>query len=316
MTNAPDQTLRAGDGSGWAIEVDGLAKSYGSLRAVDGVDLRVSTGECFGILGPNGAGKTSTIEMIEGLRKPDSGAIEVLGVSPWPRNPKLLPRIGVQLQAASFIDKLSATEQLRVFARMYGAPLSRVAEVLELVGLSDMADVRAGRLSGGQQQRLSTACALVTDPEILFLDEPSAGLDPSARRGLWDVIERTKAKGTTVILTTHYMEEAEALCDRVAIMDHGRVLAVDTPAGLVRNLNAPTRVLLPPGALDLDAAAALPGVESTDSDLGAMILITHDPATVLQELAQRRLLDGLQIRSATLEDAFIEMTGRSLREVA
>lgn len=298
-----------------AILVEGLTKHYGELRAVDGIDLRVEIGECFGILGPNGAGKTTAIEMIEGLRKPDGGSIRVFGESPWPRNPKLLPRIGVQLQATSFIDKLTVSEQLAVFCRMYSAAPGRGAEVLELVGLSDFGDVRADRLSGGQQQRLSTACALVGDPELVFLDEPSAGLDPSARRRLWEVVERVKGEGRTIVLTTHYMEEAEVLCDRVAIMDRGRVLAVDTPPGLVRDLDAPTRVMLPPSALAVDDAAALSGVEQVDSDSGAIVLFTHDPAVVLEQLAAAKLLDGLQIRSATLEDAFLDLTGRTLDEV-
>lgn len=306
MTVVPETAL--------AIQVSGLRKAYGDVVAVDGVDLEVFEGECFGILGPNGAGKTTAVEMIEGLRRPDSGTISVLGESPWPRNPGLLPRIGVQLQAAAFIDKLTASEQLQVYVRMYGMPASRTDEVLELVGLTDMANVRADRLSGGQQQRLSTACALVGDPELLFFDEPSAGLDPSARRGLWEVIEAAKSSGKTIVLTTHYMEEAEHLCDRVAIMDRGRVLAVDTPPGLVRNLDAATKVMLPPSAIGEAEAAQLPGIESVEIDVGAIVLVTHDPAKVLEQLARLELLDGLQIRSATLEDAFIAMTGRSLAE--
>lgn len=297
-----------------AIRVDGLSKRYGEVLAVDRVDLEVRRGECFGILGPNGAGKTTAVEMIEGLRRPDAGTISVLGESPWPRNPALLPRIGVKLQAASFIDKLTAVEQLRVYARIYDVPFDRVAEVLDRVGLGEMANVRADRLSGGQQQRLSTACALIGDPELLFLDEPSAGLDPGARRGLWAVIEQAKEAGKTIVLTTHYMEEAEYLCDRVAIMDRGRVLAVDTPPGLVRDLNAPTRVMLPPNALSEAEARELDQVEEVELDVGAVVLLTHDPATVLQQLAARDLLDGLQIRSATLEDAFIAITGRRLSE--
>lgn len=297
-----------------AIVVRGLSKQYRNVVAVDGVDLQVEVGECFGILGPNGVGKTTTIEMIEGLRRPDGGTVRVLGESPWPRNPALLPRIGVQLQAKAFIDKLTAAEQLSVFGRMYGAEPARVNELLELVDLAEMADIRADRLSGGQQQRLSTACALVGDPELLFLDEPSAGLDPSARRRLWTVVGRVKEQGTTVVLTTHYMEEAEVLCDRVAIMDRGHVLAVDTPAGLVRGLDAPTRVMLPPSVMDRARAEAIEGVEAVDDEPGALVLVTHDPAAVLGQLARLGTLDGLQIRSATLEDAFIEMTGRTLAE--
>ncbi|MEI2640530.1 MAG: ABC transporter ATP-binding protein [Microthrixaceae bacterium] len=298
-----------------AILVEGLHKSYGDVRAVDGIDLRVEVGECFGILGPNGAGKTTALEMIEGLRQPDGGSITVLGESPWPRNPRLLPRIGVQLQSAAFIDKLTAMEQLLVFTGIYDMPATRAADLLELVGLAGAGDTRADRLSGGQQQRLSTACALVGDPELVFLDEPSAGLDPSARRQLWDVVERIKGDGRTVVLTTHYMEEAEVLCDRVAIMDRGRVLAVDTPPGLVRGLNAPTRVMLPPSALGQSEARRIAGVTDVEVEVGALILITHEPAAVLSALARANLLDGLQIRSATLEDAFLDLTGRPLAEV-
>jgi ABC-2 type transport system ATP-binding protein len=305
-----------------AIEVRGLTKRYGDVQAVDGVELTVAVGECVGILGPNGAGKTTTLEMIEGLREPDDGWIRVLGESPWPRNPKLLPRIGVQLQATSFIDKLTTIEQLHAFGDLYGVPAGRAEELLEIVGLSDKANIRADKLSGGQKQRLSTACALVHRPELLFLDEPSAGLDPTARRQLWQVVDAARADGTTVILTTHYMEEAEELCDRVAIMDGGRMLAVDTPPGLVRSLDAPTRVILPPGAVDETEAGSLPGVERVEVDVGALTLTTREPATVLGALADRSALEGLQVRSATLEDAFIAMTGRSLlaedteREVA
>lgn len=295
-----------------AVSVSGLRKRYGDKWAADGVDLEIHVGECFGILGPNGAGKTSTIEMIEGLREPDDGVIGVLGERPWPRNPALLPRIGVQLQAASFVDKLTAIEQLQIFGELYGANTSRAAELLDLVDLTPHAHTRADRLSGGQQQRLSTACALVGDPELIFLDEPSAGLDPSARRRLWNVVEQIKEQGRTVVLTTHFMDEAEYLCDRVAIMDRGKVLAVDSPAGLVRSLDAPTRVMLPPEAMSIVAAADLPGVDDAELDAGALVLTTTDPAVVLAHLAAAELLDGIQIRSATLEDAFIEMTGRRL----
>lgn len=297
-----------------AVSVRGLRKRYGDKWAVDGVDLDIRAGECFGILGPNGAGKTTTIEMIEGLREPDGGSIMVLGESPWPRNTKLLPRIGVQLQASSFIDKLTAREQLEVFAKLYGADGSRIDELLESVELTDLAGTRADKLSGGQQQRLSTACALVGDPELIFLDEPSAGLDPSARRRLWKVIETAKSQGRTVVLTTHYMEEAEELCDRVAIMDEGRVLAVDSPPGLVRGLDAPTRIMLPPGVVDPDTAASYAGVEGVELETGALVLLTRQPALVIGDLAEADLLDGLQMRSASLEDAFLALTGRTLTE--
>jgi ABC-2 type transport system ATP-binding protein len=233
-----------------AIEVSDLAMSYGQLRAVDGVTFEVAEGEFFGILGPNGAGKTTTLEMIEGLRRPDAGEIRVLGESPWPRNPALLPRMGVQLQASSFFERLTAREQIQTFASLYGVPAGQADEWLERVGLVEKADTRVELLSGGQSQRLSIACALVHDPEIVFLDEPTASLDPQARRNLWDLLSGLSDTGRTVVLTTHYMDEAEALCDRVAIMDRGRVLRLDTPRALVDGLDAPVRVIETRGTLE------------------------------------------------------------------
>ena len=197
---------------------------------------------------------------------------------------------------------------------LYGVPRGRAEEVLDQVGLADAADQDIDDLSGGQRQRLSIACALVHRPEVLFLDEPSAGLDPTARRNLWDVLTSVRADDTTVVLTTHYMEEAEVLCDRVAIMERGRILAADTPAGLVRQLDAPTRLLLPPMALSADRAADIAGVESTDHDTGALTLVTRRPAEVLAELARMDALDGLQVRSGTLEDVFVALTGRPLTD--
>jgi len=233
-----------------AIEVTDLALAYGELRAVDGVSFEVAEGEFFGILGPNGAGKTTTLEMIEGLRKPDAGTIRVLGESPWPRNASLLPRIGVQLQASSFFERLTAREQIHTFASLYGVTAARGDGWLEQVGLVDKADTRVEDLSGGQTQRLSIACALVHDPELVFLDEPTAALDPQARRNLWDLLSGICQAGRTVVLTTHYMDEAEALCDRVAIMDHGQLLRLDTPAALVDGLDAPVRVVESRGTLE------------------------------------------------------------------
>src|ERR1022692_2205104 len=218
-----------------------LRKSYGDLRAVDGVTFEVAPGEFFGILGPNGAGKTTTLEIIEGLRQADTGEATVLGLPPWPRNPALLPRIGVQLQASSFFERLTAREQLCTFASLYGVPARRADEMLEVVGLTDKAGTRTEKLSGGQAQRLSIACALVHGPDVLFLDEPTGALDPQARRNLWDVLRAISAEGRIVVLTTHYMDEAEILCERVAIMDHGKILQIGPPAALVRALDFPTR---------------------------------------------------------------------------
>jgi ABC-2 type transport system ATP-binding protein len=295
------------------IEVEGLRKHYGEIRAVDGIDLTVETGEFFGVLGPNGAGKTTTLELIEGLRRADDGRIEVFGEPPWPRNPALLPRIGVQHQATAFFDFLTAREQLVVFADLYGTPRSRVDELLDKVGLTEFAGLQTRKLSGGQQQRLSIAAALVHDPELVFLDEPSAALDPQARRNLWDLLRRINEEGRTVVLTTHYMEEAEYLCDRVAIIDHGRILAVDSPASLVRGLRAPTRITLPDNAIRLDEARGIGGAGQVSVDDGFITIETTSPSAVLVRLAELDALGGLQARGATLEDVFLELTGREFR---
>jgi len=301
-----------------AIAVQGLVKSYPAkdgppLKAVDGVSFSVAAGEFFGILGPNGAGKTTTLELVEGIRAPDAGTVCVLGRSPWPRDPWLLTRIGVQLQASSFFEKLTAAEQLEAFGSLYGVPAARARAMLDVVGLADKASTREDKLSGGQRQRLSIACALVHDPEIVFLDEPTAALDPQARRNLWDVLRAIQARGATVVYTTHYLDEAEALCDRVAIMDAGRILALDTPAALVRGLDAPTRVALPAHVLDLATARSLPGSGTAEAVGSDVVVSTREPARLLGSLADRDLLDGVSVRTATLEDVFLNLTGREFR---
>lgn len=295
------------------IEVSGLRKRYGDLLAVDGVTFAVEEGEFFGILGPNGAGKTTTLEMIEGLRKPDEGDLTVLGLSPWPRNSKLLPRIGVQLQASSFFERLTAREQLRTFGSLYGVPAKKADSMLELVGLDDKADTRVEKLSGGQAQRLSIACALVHDPELVFLDEPTAALDPQARRNLWDVLRTINTEGRTIVLTTHYMDEAESLCDRVAIMDAGSILRLGPPAVLVRGLDAPARISVASGVLDVADARLLPGADEAEDDGVSLTISTRDPSAVVAAMAAESALDGVQIRGATLEDVFLELTGREYR---
>jgi ABC-2 type transport system ATP-binding protein len=303
----------AATGRGYAVEVAGLVKSYGPLRAVDGVSFTVAAGEFFGILGPNGAGKTTTLEIVEGVRKADAGEVRLLGLPPWPRDPGLLRRIGVQLQASAFFDKLTAREQLETFGALYGVPRRRVSEMLELVGLTDKAGTTERKLSGGQRQRLSIACALMHDPEIVFLDEPTAALDPQARRNLWDVLRAIAGRGATVVYTTHYLDEAEALCDRVAIMDAGRILALDTPAALVRGLDAPARVALPGRVLDLAIARTLPGAGPAVLDGDEVVITTTQPARLLTALADAGRLDGVSVRTATLEDVFLQLTGREYR---
>jgi ABC-2 type transport system ATP-binding protein len=295
------------------IVVDELRKAYGQLHAVDGVSFAVRRGELFGILGPNGAGKTTTLEIIEGLRAPDSGDVTVLGQRPWPRNSSLLPRVGVQLQASAFFERLTAREQIHTFASLYGVPLAAADEWLERVGLTEKADTRTEKLSGGQLQRLSIACALVHGPEVVFLDEPTAALDPQARRNLWDLLRSLNDNGRTVVLTTHYMDEAESLCDRVAIMDHGSILELDAPEALIRGLDAGVRISVEPSALSADDAVAIDGVEQVEVDELSVHLSTHDPARVLSILAEREALHGLQVESATLEDVFLTLTGREYR---
>jgi ABC-2 type transport system ATP-binding protein len=286
-----------------AISVAGLTKRYGDHTAVDGVGFEVARGESFGILGPNGAGKTTTLEMIEGLRKPDGGAITLLGEPVWPDPRRIQARIGVQLQSTSLFDMLTARELLELFARFYlrtdAAERARIS--LALVGLEAKADDYAKRLSGGQQQRLAIALALVHDPEIVFLDEPTTGLDPQARHNLWDVIRSINGEqGKTVVLTTHYLEEAEQLCDRVAIMDEARIVALDTPAGLVAALNADARV------------------SYTDATGPHTVYVKDAQATVLEVLERARAeghaVQNLSVKGADLEDVFMQLTGREYRE--
>lgn len=295
------------------IEARGLVKRYGDLVAVDGVSLEIESGESFGVLGPNGAGKTTLLELIEGIRRPDEGSASILGLDTWPRNNALLPRIGVQLQAGAFFERLTAREQLQVFADLFGVAASRCAQVLAMVGLTEKADTYTEDLSGGQKQRLSIAFALVHDPEVVFLDEPTAALDPQARRNLWDLLRGINDAGAAVVLTTHHMDEAEQLCDRVAIMDHGRILRVDTPAALIRSLGAATRISLPEGGLPEAEARAIDGVDAVTVADGSLSMSTHDPSSVLVALAQRRALGGLHVSGATLEDVFLELTGREYR---
>ena len=293
------------------ISVRDLRKSYADVAAVDGVSFDVQQGEFFGILGPNGAGKTTTLEIIEGLRKPDSGRVTVLGLAAWPRNGMLLPRIGVQLQASSFFERLTAREQIRIFASLYAVPAKNADDMLETVGLTDQAGVRVEKLSGGQAQRLSIACALVHDPELLFLDEPTGALDPQARRNLWDLLREISSSGRTVVLTTHHMDEAESLCDRVAIMDHGKILKAGPPATLVRELDQPVRISVQSGLIPRDEAAKLAGMVTDDGV--SLTIATRDAAPVLAGLARADALAGLRVQGATLEDVFLSLTGREYR---
>jgi ABC-2 type transport system ATP-binding protein len=295
------------------IVVTDVHKSYGDIHAVDGVSFEVERGEFLGILGPNGAGKTTTLEIIEGLRRADSGEVRVLGESPWPRNTRLLPRIGVQLQASSFFERLTAREQINTFASLYGVPAAKADAMLETVGLVEKAGTPTENLSGGQAQRLSIACALVHDPEVVFLDEPTSGLDPQGRRNLWDLLRDINHQGRTVVLTTHYMDEAEALCDRVAIMDTGRILEIGPPPALVRGLDAATRISVESGALAVEEATKTFADAEVSDDGVSLTIATRSPAAVLSALAERNALRGLSVKGATLEDVFLNLTGREYR---
>jgi ABC-2 type transport system ATP-binding protein len=305
-----------------ALSVRALRKSYGDVHAVRGLDLAVAPGECFGLLGPNGAGKTTTIEICEGLLVPDSGDVELLGLR-WSRDDReLRERLGIQLQETQLADKLTVEETVRLFRSFYRRGRA-VNEVIDLVQLGEKRDARVGKLSGGQKQRLALACSIVGDPDLLFLDEPTTGLDPQSRRQLWDLITEFKARGRTILLTTHYMDEAEMLCDRVAIVDHGTIIALGTPLELIASLGAEHVVefALTNGAapLDLEALRALEGVRSARMTANQYELqvgeLHRSVPALLALLAQRGLeLAQLTTHSATLEDVFVSLTGRQLRD--
>ena len=305
-----------------ALRCRGLTKRYGDVAAVAGLDLEVRAGECFGMLGPNGAGKTTTVEIFEGLRMPDAGEVEILGDRWRGENLPLRARLGIQLQETKFPEKLTVAEVVTLFRSFYPRGLG-VGEVLALVGLEDKADGQVRTLSGGQKQRLSLGCALVGDPELLFLDEPTTGLDPQSRRQTWEIVESLKARGRTVLLTTHYMEEAARLCDRVAVVDHGRVIALGTPRELIASLGAEHVIEFAvagfDGAIDSAALAALPSVEKVVHDGGSWRLTVREVhrtvPSLLNALSERSLEPThLTTHHATLEDVFMSLTGRRLRD--
>ncbi|HVN74962.1 MAG TPA: ABC transporter ATP-binding protein [Thermoanaerobaculaceae bacterium] len=303
-----------------AVRCAGLGKRYADVVAVAGVDLELRHGECFGLLGPNGAGKTTTVEILEGLTEPNEGDVEVLGCR-WGRGDDhaLRERLGVQLQETQLGEKLTVEETLRLFASFFSRSRP-LPEVIGTVELDEKRQSRVGRLSGGQKQRLALACALVSDPEVLFLDEPTTGLDPQARLKVWEVVERFRSRGGTVLLTTHYMEEAARLCDRVAIMDHGRILALDTPAALIASLGAEQIVefrVRP--EVEPEVLSGLVGVSAVVRTGGTWKLrvsrIGEALPALLAELDRRRVaLESLATHQATLEDVFVSMTGRALRD--
>ena len=319
-----------GDAGAAALRIRGLHKAFGDVHAVDGVDLEVGPGECFGLLGPNGAGKTTTIEICEGLTAPDGGTVELLGRS-WQEDANELRQlIGMQLQETQFPDKLTVEEVLRLFRSFYRRGIT-LDEAIALAQLEEKRRARVGGLSGGQKQRLAMATALVGDPELLFLDEPTTGLDPQARRHVWDLVERLKQAGRTIILTTHYMEEAEQLCDRVAIMDHGRVIALGTPKELIATVGGEDIVEFAVGSstahlqesaravLDAEALKAIPGVQSHRVDEALHQLSVSELHTAVPRIFAALEEQGLHLsefrtHSATLEDVFVRLTGRNLRD--
>jgi ABC-2 type transport system ATP-binding protein len=302
-----------------SITVNNLVKNYGAIRAVDGISFEVEAGEIFGMLGPNGAGKTTTVEILEGLRTADSGRAEVLGMDISREGAKVKEQVGVALQTVTLMPNLSPAELLTLFGTFY--PKSIPADtLLERLGLEEKRNSKVQTLSGGQQQRLSVALALVSDPQIVFLDEPTTGLDPQARRSLWDVIEEMRKAGKTVFLTTHYMEEAEKLCDRVAIMDHGRILELDSPQGLVKSQFSERAIqFAAPEGTGPESFESLPGVIRTASEDGEVVLYSDNVQRTLGALmdwADARGMDlgDVHVRRATLEDVFLKLTGRRIRE--
>ncbi len=302
-----------------AIQCRALVKDYGSLRAVDRLDLEVRAGECFGLLGPNGAGKTTTMEILEGLLEATAGAVEVLGCTWQTDGQRLRQRIGISLQETNLADKLTVEETLGLFRSFYAAGPD-MEDLLELVSLADKRGTWYTKLSGGQKQRLAVACALVGQPELLFLDEPTTGLDPQSRRQLWGLIERFKAEGRTVLLTTHYMDEAQRLCDRVAIVDKGKVIALGTPRELIQSLGGTEVIELTCDApLDEACVKTLPGVHAVKSRSDGLALTVEQlhktlPLVLAQLHQAGRALTRLSTHHATLEDVFVNLTGRHLRD--
>jgi len=301
-----------------AVELQSLTKRYGDLVAVDNVSFAIEKGEIFGLLGPNGAGKTTTVEIIEGLRKPDSGTVNVMGIDALKDSQSIKEIIGVQLQSTTIYDEIRVGEAISLFGSYYRKSIP-APQILDEVTLNDKQDSRVDTLSGGQKQRLALALALVNDPQVLFLDEPTTGLDPQARRNVWDIIERLKGRDKTIVLTTHYMEEAEQLADRVGIIDHGRIIALDTPRNLIDRQNLESAVELVTADSDAEEKLrGLPGVNRITRDGRTYLLHTTQALSLQREimrLADQNLIriDSVSVRRATLEDVFLALTGRKLR---
>ncbi len=301
------------------IQVENLVKYFGTIRAVDGVSFEVKRGEIFGLLGPNGAGKTTALETIEGLQKPTSGRTLVLGVDTQREAAKVKEHIGVQLQASAYFEQLTLREILELFGRFYPRCV-KPEELLRKVGLLDKTNSTVGTLSGGQKQRFTIAAALVNDPEVVFLDEPTTGLDPQARRSLWEFIQHIHTEGRTVVLTTHYMEEAQSLCQRVAIMDLGKIVVMDTPTNLIHRLPTPYQIKLVSSVpLPLEDLGRLEGVKEVAVGGDNTYLLTSTDASkslsILFSWAHERgaNLEHIEVIPSTLEDVFLTLTGKQLR---
>jgi ABC-2 type transport system ATP-binding protein len=305
-----------------AVRIRNLRKTYKDVVAVDGLDLDVPAGECFGLLGPNGAGKTTTIEICEGLTAPDSGDVEVLGLH-WKSDAhELWQRLGIQLQETQLSEKLTVLETLCLFRSFYHQGPA-ADEIIGMVQLEEKRISRIGGLSGGQKQRMALACALVGEPDLLFLDEPTTGLDPQARRQLWELIEQLKLAGRSIVLTTHYMDEAERLCEQVAIMDHGKTIALGTPRELVASIGVEHVVEFSAGShgktLDMQPLRRLEGIRDVRLENGSVLMQATElhravPALLAELDRQQLALTELRTHSATLEDVFVTLTGRHLRD--
>ena len=292
-----------------AVVAENVSKAYGRVRACHEVSLTVERGEMFGVLGPNGAGKTTLIEIMEGLRRPDSGRVTVLGSAPWPRDREQLLKVGIQTQASAFFIRLTAREHLETVAALYGLDRKAAHDAIDRFGLGASADTRVEKLSGGQRQRLALAAALCHDPDLLFLDEPTAALDPQARRDLWQLMRDIRDQGKTIVYTTHHLDEAEALCDRVAIMSGGSVVAVGDPQELIGSLEEPVRVLVPGERITVGAARALAGADSAVSEGTSVVIATRTPGIVLSAVAEIAGIQGIRTRTASLEDVYLKLTG-------
>jgi ABC-2 type transport system ATP-binding protein len=300
-----------------AISVSGLKKEYGGIAVVNNLSFDVQDGEIFGFLGPNGAGKTTTLEMIEGLRDPSAGSMTILGKDASIHRTEVNSRIGVQLQSAVLDSRLKVWESICLYASYYGLDVD-VDALLAQVNLEDKRNAMQRGLSGGQKQRLNLALALVNDPQVLFLDEPTTGLDPQSRRHLWSIVLSLKERGKTIILTTHYMDEAEKLCDRIAIIDQGTIIAQGSPAELIASLDTGKIIIVPSSeAVHSQHLQSLKTIVKAEHHGGYSHLHCHDVVASIEELLSLReylSLDELHIRNPTLEDVFIQLTGRDLRE--